>query len=327
MIILNNIGNRMNEIYLSEKDHFFQDICDFISSADREVLIFSPYIKTEVLDSLLKKSSVKISIVTTWKLRDIQLGISDIELYQYCKKKGIFLYLHPRIHLKAFVNDYSHCVFGSANISNKGFALVADHNYELNAKVETIDTDSVIYFKKILKESILVNDEIYQKYMDAVRGLESLPELEEPIITSIQKKSEFLISALPMSYDVKELFEVYSHNLKHESNEKRQCAIHDIVLYNIPTNLDYPQFRKLLKVRFFSSNFIQKLLEFIMVEDRYFGEVKEWIQKNCEDVPVPSRRDLTGNIQVLYKWITDLSDGEYLVDRPRHSERLYRVKK
>jgi hypothetical protein len=316
----------MSEFYLSESERLFQKIQEFISSADSEILIISPYIKTEILEKLLQKKPAKTSIITTWKLRDIQLGISDIELYQYCNKKRIFLYLHPRIHLKAFVNDYTHCVFGSANISYKGFALVSDHNYELDAKVEAIDSDSVIYFKKILKESVLVTDEIYQMFLKAVEELTPLPELEEPDITSLPKKSEFLISALPMSYDVKELFEIYSNNFNHDSKEKRECAFHDVVLYNIPTNLDYPKFRELLKKRFFTSKFIQKLLEFVMADDRYFGEVKEWIQKNCEDVPIPSRRDLTGNIQVLYKWIADLSDGEYKVDRPRYSERLYRVK-
>jgi hypothetical protein len=316
----------MSEFYLSEKEKLFQKIQAFVLSVDREILIISPYVKTEVLEKLLQKIPANTSIITTWKLRDIQIGISDIELFQFCKEKGIFLYLHPRIHLKAFVNDYSQCVFGSANISRKGFALVTDHNYELDAKTEALDIDTVIYFKKILKESVLVNDEIYQKYRDAVEELQPLPELEDPDITSIPKKSEFLISALPMSYDVKELFEIYSRNFEHKLNEKRECAIHDIVLYNIPQNLDYSKFRELLKERFFTSKFIQKLLEFVTSEDRYFGEVKEWIQKNCEDVPVPSRRDLTGNIQVLYKWIADLSDGAYKVDRPRHSERLYRVK-
>jgi len=316
----------MNNMYFSEEGIFFQELQNFFSSTGRELLIFSPYIKTEVLEKLIKKCPSKISIITTWKLRDIQMGISDIELYTYCRKNGIFLYLHPRIHLKAFVNDYSQCVFGSANISRNGFALVADHNYELDAKVENLDIDTVIYFKKILNESTLVNEEIYQKYLDAIKDLQPLPELEEPDISSIPQKSEFLISALPMSYDVKELFEIYSNNFEHQSQEKRECAIHDIVLYNIPANLEYSKFRKLLKERFLTSKFIQKLLEFVSIEDRYFGEVKEWIQRNCEDVPIPSRRDLTGNIQVLYKWIADLSDGEYKVDQPRHSERLYLVK-
>ncbi len=326
MNILMNIGILMNNLLFSEKEIFCITVKNFLSSAKRELLIISPYIKYDILDNLTKDCHAKISIITSWRLRDIQLGVSDIELYPYCKKRGIFLYLNPRIHLKAFINDYSRCIFGSANISQKGFALVTDYNYELDGKVDILTADSIIYFKKILNESILVDDEIYQQYNDAIKRLSPLSEIEEPDLLSIQKKSEFLISSLPMSNNVRELFEIYSNNFNHASQEKRECAIHDLVLYNIPNNLDIIQFRNLLKERFFTSKFIIKLLDFITVEGRYFGEVKEWIQRNCEDVPVPSRRDLTGNIQVLYKWIVDLSEGEYSVDRPRHSERLYRVK-
>ena len=325
-IILNNTGIIMINFYHSEKDLFFKRVCEFLSQSCQEILIISPFIQTEILDLLLKQCSRKITIITTWKLRDIQLGVSDIELYNYCKKRGYFLYLFPRIHLKAIVNDYSQCIFGSANISRKGFALIRDHNYELDAKAEALDIETVIYFKKILNDSVLVNDAIYQKYLDRLKNLAHLPELIEIDIASISRKLEFLISALPMSFNIKELYEIYSQNFKHDYQEKRDCAIHDIVLYNIPSNLEYSKFRQLLKERFFESKFIQKLLEYIDKEDRYFGQVKAWIQQNCEDVPIPSRRDLTGNIQVLYHWIVELSDGDYKVDQPRHSERLYRVR-
>ena len=322
---MRNIGKKMSDLYCSEQDVFLGKIQEFLSTASYEILIISPYIKMGVLEQLLNQNSCKISIITTWKLRDIQLGISDMELYSFCKKNGLFLYLNPRIHLKAFIDDYSKCIFGSANISNKGFAIVADYNYELDGKIESLDIKTIIYLKKILKDSVLVNDEIYRQYREAVRKLAPLPQLEEPNIFVIPKKSEFLISALPMSYDIHEFFQIYANHFATESQEKKECAIHDVVLYDIPPNLDYSQFRELLKNRFFASKFIVKLLLFISVDGRYFGEVKEWIQENCEDVPVPSRRDLTGNIQVLYKWIVDLSDGKYNIDRPRHSERIYRV--
>jgi hypothetical protein len=58
-----------------------------------------------------------------------------------------------------------------------------------------------------------------------------------------------------------------------------------------------------------------------------FGGVKQWIQENCTDVPVPSRRELSGNIQVLYKWIVGLSDGKYEVNIPgEHSEVISKIK-
>lgn len=317
----------MNEFYFSEKDNLFDKVKEYISYANRELVIISPYITTKVLQSLVFDCKAKITIITTWKLNDLKTGSSDLELYNYCKQNKIYLYLNHRIHLKVFINDYSTCLFGSSNISKKGLALVDNYNFELLKKIDELNVDSLIYFQKILNKSILVNDEIYLKFNEKLDQLDDSIEIEEFDSRDIELfKSEFLISSLPMSYEINELFKLYSNGFESTSLEKRDCAIHDIILYDIPFGLNYDDFIELLKERFFKSKFIIELLNFISKEDRYFGRVKEWIQNNCEDVPVPSRRDLTGNIQVLYKWIAELSDGEYKVDRPNYSERIYRVK-
>ena len=98
------------------------------------------------------------------------------------------------------------------------------------------------------------------------------------------------------------------------------------VLYDIPMGLDRARFFTLVKERFVTSKFISKLFEFVEKE-KYFGQVKEWIQNNCTDVPVPSRRSLTGNIQVLYRWIADLCSDRFAIDRPQYSQRIYRIEK
>lgn len=316
----------MNNLYFSEKDNFFNKIKDHISNSNDELIIISPYIKTNVLDNLLSNCVAKVTIITTWKLKDIQLGASELELYNYCKENNIFLYLNQRVHIKAFINDYSSCLFGSANITSKGLALVDNYNYELIIEVQELSIDSILYFKQILNESILVNNEVYEIYKEKINELEKLPDTEEPNLIDIESRSKFLISALPMSCDINELFQLYSSGFKTGSKEKINCAIHDMILYQIPLSLSYDDFKKLLNERFFISPFVIKLLDFIEVEPRYFGQVKEWIQNNCEDVPIPSRRDLTDNIQVLYKWIVNLSNGKYQVDRPNYSERIYRVR-
>ena len=80
-----------------------------------------------------------------------------------------------------------------------------------------------------------------------------------------------------------------------------------------------------LSAKFFSHSFIQKIDEFIAPE-AYFGRIKEWIQDNCTDVPVPSRRELTGNVQVLLEWFERLGGGKYEIDIPgRHSQRIKKL--
>ena len=301
-------------------------IKEFLSRTDHEIIIICPYIRTDVLGKLIPDKNVKKTIITTWNLRDLQLGSSELDLYRYCKENKITLFINRRIHLKAFINDYSSCFFGSANISKRGLALVNDYNYELAKKVDKLTVEDKIYFKKILNESILVNDQVYAEYVKSLQKLKPMEDIKDVDLEGIKPDPEFLISALPMSKDIEILYNIYSNNLQSDSEEALQCAIHDIILYGIPKDLTKNDFIVYLKSAFFESKFIIKLLDFIG-EEKYFGRVKEWIQKNCVDVPVPSRRDLTGNIQVLYRWIVELSDGNYKVDIPgQHSERISKVK-
>jgi hypothetical protein len=323
MTTLNHTG-RAEELFVSERNVFLDKIKYCLSKSKENLLIIAPFIKINALDKLISDCKSKITIITTWKLRDMQFGSSELDLYNYCKKNNIYLYINQKIHLKAFIVDYEKCVFGSANISFPGLAITENYNYELAKEIKKLDVNTLLYFKKILKESILVNDRIYNQFKAELDKLKSIPDIEEINLNKLRQDPEFLISALPMSLDIEEFYKTYSGGFV-GSKEKIQCALHDIALYDIPINLSKKEFFELLKKRFFESKFIIKLLKVIDRNGMYFGRVKEWIQKNCQDVPVPSRRSLTGNIQVLYKWIAELSEGKYEVDRPRYSERIFRV--
>ncbi len=316
----------MNNLKTSKKNEFFSYIKNYVSSECYELMIISPYIKVKVLEKLLDNvKAKKITVITTWKLRDMQFGSSDIELYKFCEKEGINLHLNQKIHLKVIIRDCDSCIMGSANISNNGLALVDNHNYELINKIDKLDDSSISYFKKILDEAILVTEEIYEQFKEDLKNLPKLEKIKEPIIKN--PKKDFLISTLPMSYSIDDFFKIYSNNFKGSSRERIACAIHDAELYNVPENLSENEFVSHLKRKFFKSPFVSELLKFINEEERYFGRVKKWIQDNCTNVPIPSRRNLTGNIQVLYKWIEKLSDGLYEVDIPgKHSQRIRRVK-
>ncbi|HRI31126.1 MAG TPA: hypothetical protein PLQ21_06315, partial [Candidatus Kapabacteria bacterium] len=86
------------------------------------------------------------------------------------------------------------------------------------------------------------------------------------------------------------------------------------------------EFRQRLSEAFFSHKFIKNFLDNLEESGEvYFGTAKDWIHRNCADVPTPRRWEITENIQILYRWIVKLGNGKYNVDRPRYSERLYIV--
>ena len=149
-------------------------------------------------------------------------------------------------------------------------------------------------------------------------------------VISPQGKDDFSVSALPMTRSVDELVAGYrkiSAGLRpSEDSETTACVIHDLVNYDIDSGLGDKEFMQNLTAAFFAHPFIQRIDEFISPE-AYFGRIKEWIQNNCTDVPVPSRRELTGNVQVLLKWFVVLGDGNYVVDVPgARSERIRRMR-
>jgi hypothetical protein len=281
----------------------------------------------DALIQVLPDKKLFTSIITSWKIRDLIFGSSDLNLYKIAEERALNLFINNRLHLKAYVCDWQKIITGSSNLTNNGLGLSSTFNYELNTQGNLVDFKTNIYLKTILSEATLVNCEIYNEFEKATKELSAVPDIPEIDYKSISKTSdEYLISSLPMSMDIDTLFDIYSDNFS-EANDKEvvECAIHDIVLYNINLKFDKNEFLNHLKMQFFKSKFIINLMDFIGEEGKYFGQVKEWIQKNCHDVPVPSRRDLTGNIQVLFKWIVELSEGRYLMDRPSYSQRIYRV--
>ena len=318
------ITHMENKIIHSDPRRPFREIREFLGEPNDDITIFVPYINTKTLNELLPQGSKKITLITSWKIQDIWFGSSSLDLYRYTRDKEIDLYINNRIHLKVFMQNWERCILGSANLTEKGLGISSNYNYELGAGIIEVDVDTLIYLKKILADSVLMTDKLFNRYKEQIDDLPVLPKVPDFNIEYQSDESDFLISSLPMTKDIETLFLVYSRGYEECDNETKQCAVHDIVHFKIPTGLVWAEFNEVLQQNFFRSAFVNKLTRYIDIKPRYFGEIKLWIQENCKSVPVPSRRDLTGNVQVLYRWVTELSMGKYLVDRPNHSERIYR---
>ena len=305
-----------------------QIFCDFIKKASTDVVIFCPYIKLSTLKSILKEFNAKsLSIVTTWKTLDILRGISDLKIYPFCKDIGAFLYINQNIHLKVIVDSFERAIVGSANITNKGLGIASSSNSECIVICENLTFHQQAYLISILQRSHLIRDEDYNEIRDLIGNYQkSFSDINkyDDIDFEITAKKDFLISALPMSKDINTFFRYYSDEKTPDQNQiDYKCATHDAALYDIPNDLSRDEFDTQLKSSFFEQPFIKKLKEFI-ANEKYFGQIKEWIQRTCVDVPVPSRRDLTGNVQVLYEWFAKLGQDEYETDRHSHSQRIFR---
>lgn len=295
--------------------------------------LYVPYIKTAVLEKLIEGIQNKIVIVTTWRPLDLLNGSSDLGVYPLCKERGIALYINNQIHLKIYSSDLKDMILATANISNRGLGTSEEYNLECATHIQDLtdmDRDMLV---KIRQEATHIDDEIYQEFEDWYNKQEKPKPLDVNFDEIIKIKHDeqhdrqFLISALPMTKSIKLLEESYeklNKNIEIDDIETRNCVLHDLTNYYIPRGLSSEEFRRQLQSAFFDHPFIQKIDEFISPE-AHFGQIKQWIQNNCTTVPVPSRRELTGNVQVLLEWFAELGDGKYVVDVP--GARSQRIRK
>ncbi|MGO4876559.1 hypothetical protein ACEN2P_08155 [Pedobacter psychrotolerans] len=307
-----------------------EDLYDHLSKFldnSTNVSIYVPYIKFDSLKSLIDNKIGKVSkIIVRWEPRDLIIGASDLEIYPYLKSKGITLYRNKRLHLKAFVENYERSFIGSANISQRAlnFPQGKHYNYELATIIDPLSFEDKLYFSEIEADSTLVNDYIYDQFLNQLPAKKLMFPNESDFNIDIQESDKnFLISSLPLTYSVETLYRIYdSYNSIH--NFELNCALHDLALYKIPLGLSEDLFFSQLKQKFFNHPFTRAFLENLEGSGEvYFGAAKDWIHKNCSNVPLPMKWEITENIQILYRWIIKLGDGVYSIDRPSFSERLF----
>ena len=320
-------GERDSGLY---HNPLFDHIRGYFERADPEstLFIFVPYVKTKVLEKLVGGLVNRIVVVITWEPKDIQFGSSELALYPFCRDHGIALYVSQKMHLKVYSAGLSSAILSTGNVSNSG--LLPGGNYEVATMLEDLTVEDRLYFEGILREARLVDDALYEELKawadENTTDLPKPPTLND--VVSALNKNNFLTSALPMTPDIDDLVSGYRRiSAGHEPSddpETAACIFHDLANYGIAPGLDPDAFLPALTEAFFSHPFIQKIDRFIAPE-AYFGRIKEWIQNNCTDVPVPSRRELTGNVQVLLEWFVALGNGVYEVDVP--GARSQRIKK
>jgi len=304
------------------KSPLFEKIREYLSQAknDDQIFLYVPFINPSILEKLIEGIDSQIVIVTSWNTNHLLSGVSHLELWPFCKKRGIILYVHKHIHLKIYSVGFEDLILASANISKTGLnpsGTFKEATVECATFVEEISNEDRVYFENIRKNARRVDDEMYQKLLTWYESQEKrsidVDKFDE--IVPAPKKDHFLISALPMTRSTKILVESYLKisEGKEPSDDKEtfNCVYHDLSNYEIEFGLTKEQFLKKLKTQFFSHPFILKFDKIIDKKGVRFGIVRRWFEENCTDVPIPRRNIINENVNVLYKWFVELWEEKY----------------
>ena len=303
---------------------------DYLSIPSKETTYIAvPFINPELLESVLQpKWNQKVVVITSWRKDHLLTGVSKIEIYDVVKRHPKWsLLVNDRVHSKIYSNDLISALVGSANLSYTALQDGSRSNHEVLTYIELSDSDRSS-FQKLLKDSNLVNDEYHQKCLDWYNeNKNNFPKLPIDSVIPEKDKDWFLISSLPASTSPTRIWEIMVDSSPADKSwGEYEAAKHDLDLFeiNCTDHENFQEFRTELSQQVSAHPFITAFTENIDSEGLYFGRAKEWIQRNCTDVPVPYRRDITEYAQALYVWLPELFPEHFSVNRPNYSQIIRR---
>lgn len=162
-----------------------------VSSANKSLLIISPYIKLNVAEKiidLIKNKNVDLKLLTLPPGKEYVSGATDIEAIIALRNHGFVIKMLPSLHAKIYLIDDNHLLLGSANFTNKGLGCSDHPNKE------------ILLEKKASKEEIdIITSELWNH--EEVRMIEQYTDFEERVRALMAKYETSLKKQLTVIND------------------------------------------------------------------------------------------------------------------------------
>ena len=285
-----------------------------------EIIVCSAFITMKGIEwfyNNLQNKKINCRVISRWDRGDLLSKVSDIEVYNFCKKMGWSFEIIENLHAKLYLMDQKDLISGSLNLTAKGFGLVPISNKEFGNYFEAIDED-LININIFLEDAIKITDEIfneYKKYLEENKDfvIQQLPELPEKIKNLKEKKLTKLW--------VHDFLFNEPENLLNNFNENTEDLIHDRSLLNINSQDDLSL--ETIKLNFVNLDLYKWFIKQIKNKDNKsfsFGELSALIHNSLFDDPKPYRKEIKNLQANFFKFLELLKFENLKIERPNYSQ-------
>ena len=285
-----------------------------------EIIVCSAFITMKGIEwfyNNLQNKKINCRVISRWDRGDLLSKVSDIEVYNFCKKMGWSFEIIENLHAKFYLMDQKDLISGSLNLTAKGFGLVPISNKEFGNYFEAIDED-LININIFLEDAIKITDEIfneYKKYLEENKDfvIQQLPELPEKIKNLKEKKLTKLW--------VHDFLFNEPENLLKNFNENTEDLIHDRSLLNINSQDDLSL--ETIKLNFVNLDLYKWFIKQIKNKDNKsfsFGELSALIHNSLFDDPKPYRKEIKNLQANFFKFLELLKFENLKIERPNYSQ-------
>ena len=291
-----------------------------LKNCQEEIIVCSAFITIRGIEwfyNNLQNKDIKCRVISRWNRGDLLSKVSDIEVYNFCKKIGWGFEIIENLHAKFYLMDKKDLISGSLNLTAKGFGLVPISNKEFGNYFEALDED-LKNINIFLDDTIIITDEIfneYKKYLEDNKDfvIQKLPELPEKIKKLKEKK----------------LVKLWVHDflfcepdvLLNISNKHNEEVIHDKALLDISYKDNFSLAE--LKSNFVNLDLYKWFIKQIKNKENRsfsFGELSALIHNSLFDDPKPYRKKVKILQSNFIKFLEVLKLENIKIERPNYSQ-------
>lgn len=293
-----------------------------IRHTKKELFLIAPFIKVNTLSRLLNQvgQSITIQIVTRWRVDEIAIGVSDLEVYLLIKDHpNRRLYLRSDLHAKYYRGDQQVLV-GSANLTNAALGWSQNPNFELLIESPILDN----FEQQLFAGSVLVDDTIYKQAKECVAVMPTFVMTQNnQSVVDIDLNDEVAVSFvsaeawLPILRHPEKLYMAYLGEFDQFSTGARITSIKDLSALDIPLGLDRQQFEAYVGFQLLQKPIIRQIDRFVAIPQR-FGAVRDLLKT----LPCTNQEDFDADIawQTIMRWLLHFLSKRYELSIARHSE-------
>ena len=285
-----------------------EELTKKLKKARKKVDIITAFCKVESLkyiDTYIAKN-IKKRILVRFRLSDLLMGITDIELFEYCKNNNWELYINTNMHAKIYVAD-DICYIGSANLTNSGLSIEKKGNIEGTYRFEIQNEKDNQTLENLFEQSIELDESLYEKMKNDYHENEKITNKEVKWNKDIEKKlKENFDVLLIKDFPINE----YPNNMKT-----------DEIFLGIKAKDNLAEIKK----KFEKTKIMRWLISVLESKENkeiYFGELSEMIHFRISKKAEIHRKDVKILQCRLFNWLMILDYEYFDIDKVNYSTKI-----
>lgn len=298
---------------------------DLLGTAEREVLVVAPFIRSAALERLLDAApaGVNTTIVTRWRPLDVLAGASDLGVFDIAEARAIRLLLRHDLHAKLFVAD-DRCLVGSANVTAAALGWREPTNLELLAKVSRRTAEIREFETTLLQTSTPATAVERDLVLELVERLRARLGSESSILAATEEVPSLVPETwVPRVGNPEDLYAVYCGDLDAVSRVARPTMAEELVQLGLAPGMSEDEFRRRVALAMADTPVVRKVLSLIdETGDVTESEFKELLDQVRADQPSASVAD---SLVVLQRWLSHFMPDNY--ETTQETIRLIKAKR